>query len=849
MRVESPIRYVSGSVVYGRGLDDGWACFALAPSGSDYEPVSGRLAVQRDVARFLAKVERDGQLVRLARQWDAQRYLEGRAERPSPAPAQQAAWVADQADELAHKCVDAALPRLFLAIRLSVQHRDLREQMMRGTAARRVRERFGVAGRMVRAGLLPDAQREHDQLQAQALLAQLHEYTALRSAAPASTADIQWWVRRVYARGLGDPRIDPADVPQGVMIERDGIAAVRPLEVDLLRWTGGVESGVRRPDHVVCSSPDGGLVVQQTLMATSWHPTADRGDRSLGLALVAPRGLQWPLDVAVSWEWHSNDASKRAMDRKSRETLEDARQEQGSQLGLSDGTGQAYGASHGLLARLETGDEPTLRAVLTASIAVEVEDDGTTSPGRALADAVRRLRERSRMTRDLLQQSCGVTFQVPPLQQVEAMQQMLPAQPILLPGYGRIVMPDQIAALGMTSGTDVGSGSGWVWARTASQRPMPVRLDLTDPARLNCAAGILWVGDSGGGKTFAAGAAMVAAALDDAKIVNSDPKGDHKWHRALPPEMVQEVRLDQRDAAQLGMLDPFIVAAEERRTDVATSFLRSLLPKRASNEMQIVLQEAVVAVQRAATDGRLGSAPTCTHVLERLGELAGHDPAAGLVHRALVARASEGLARLAFAAPGRTGITLGDRPITSIVSNSFVRPGAHVKRADWSDLEVVSMGLVEMVGHLTARLVARHRGTLKILNADEAHADLATDLGRGQIDSAQRMGRSELLVPSIATQTPSDLTDAGLTNLFGAYVLFRAVDERQARAALELAALDCDDEILQRLMTLPLGHALLRDYRRRTEWVEVLAPRSYTAAVTEQRTFEAADDTLAGAAR
>lgn len=855
MSTTTPLRYVSGSVVYGASMEDAFACFEITPQSSDYDPVPARLAVQRDLGVWLHKTGRDGQIVRMARLWNRDAYLAGRRRAdagPSAAAAARADFLADHEAELRLKCVESALPRVFFGVRLTHVERDLRERLVTGELARTAATRLRGAGRfsdaaravqLLRRGLLDVGQRERDQLVAQELLAQLHEYPSLRSAAPASTAAVQWWVRRVYCRGTGDPDVDDRDVPQGVLIERDGVAAVRPLEVDLLRWTGGVESGPRRPDHVVCTTPDGRTVVQQTMMATSWHDTGDRAERGMGIALVAPRGLDWPIDLSVTWEWHSNGASRRAMDRQSRETLEDARQEHGTQLGVSDGTSAAYGASQGLLKRLEATGEPTLRSVLSVAIAVEVDDEDNPGDPAALKSAVRELRSRSRTTRDLIEQSCGVVLQVPPLQQVEAMQQMLPAQGLRLPGYGRIVMPDQVAAQAWSSGTSVGSLSGWVFARTATRRPMPVRLDLSDPARLKCAAGVLWVGDSGGGKTFAVGAALVAAVFSGARVVNDDPKGDHKWMRALPTELVQEIRLQEHDALQHGMLDPFVVAAADRRTDVALSFLRSLL-RDPTPEMTIALQEAVAAVESyAMSDG--AEDPTCWHVLERLQS--SPDPAAKLVHRSLSARAQHGLARLAFARPGERRIALGDRAVTSIVSNAFMRPQAGVPRSEWSDLEVVSMGLTELVGHLTARLTTEHRAELKILNSDEAHASLATDLGRGQINAAQRMGRSELLVPSIATQAPSDLTDANLKNLFGAYLLFRAMDRGEAEAGLILAGLQPDDEIIERLVNLPTGQALMRDHRGRTEWIDVLAPAGYLDAVSERRALELADDELVGA--
>ena len=242
--------------------------------------------------------------------------------------------------------------------------------------------------------------------------------------------------------------------------------------------------------------------------------------------------------------------------------------------------------------------------------------------------------------------------------------------------------------------------------------------------------------------------------------------------------------------------------------------------------------------------GRLGEPPTCWHVLNRLAEV--DDPHAELVLRSLRARAGHGLARLAFAEPGQQRLALGRRQVTSIVSNSFDRPERGVAREDWNDRQVTSMALAELIGHLTARLVGEHRADLKILNSDEAHANLATNLGRAQFDSAQRMGRSELAVPSIATQAPSDLTDANLKNLFGAYVLFRAMDEAEAIAALKLAGLPTDEEIVNTLVRLETGQALMRDHRGRTEWIETLAPRTYTRSVSENRDLlEQTDEELA----
>ncbi|MDQ8047373.1 MAG: hypothetical protein AAGC46_10000, partial [Solirubrobacteraceae bacterium] len=148
--MKSPLTYLSGSVVYGASLADGYACFTLTPSGSDYEPIPSRMSAQSAVATWLNKVGRDGQIVRMAREWNAGAYLQARealgerlVERSAQALAELAPeqidsdagrqvadrarvakalagvrgpWHEDHETELAYKQVGAAMPRLFLAV-------------------------------------------------------------------------------------------------------------------------------------------------------------------------------------------------------------------------------------------------------------------------------------------------------------------------------------------------------------------------------------------------------------------------------------------------------------------------------------------------------------------------------------------------------------------------------------------------------------------------------------------------------------------------------------------------------------------------------------------------------------
>lgn len=815
-----PITWVSHHVVYAQDLRDAWAVFRLPTRSYDSQPAAERASVVDDLVAMLTELQADGQIVTLGRPWNPTQYLEGRRRLASPVPALRDEYVADQADAIDECAIHSRSPRAFLVVSLrGAAASGLRPaDRVSVDGLRRLRDMWSSLGSTT-SGVLSVEQRESDQRDAQRLLAQLRGYRTLADIRPATTNEIQWWLRAVWARGLEDEvEIDVEDAPQSLIFERNGKAMLRPVDMDLVRWTGGIQSSARWPDFVVVSDGDGRRVLQQTQFATRLHGKAEDSSPSLALALRARLTLPWPVDLSIRWDWIGNEESERRITKLGKRLVNDAAEEAASDDGASAQAKAAPVAAEELRQRLGAGDEPTLRASVALTIAVPVEgDDG-------MEEAIRTLRARSAETRRVVERYCDVRFAVPPMQQLQAFYAAsLPGQRSSLPGYLRTMLPDQVATQGWTAADRVGSSTGWLLGRTVSQRPQPVHLDPRDGSRTNRASGILLAGDLGSGKTATTSKIMLEAALEGAQVIDDDPKGDHTWWQLLPPSMVQHVVLQATDSSQRGLLDPWICAPPSLRRTVAESFLRALMPPHASERSHNRLSRAISDVAALAEDG---TRVTNSDVIRAL-RVAG-DPDAIEVAEGLEARLSGGLAALGFAS-GETATDLGSRPVTVLVTSQLPRPDASRSRGEYTDAERIGEEIMGLIAQLAYAVMARHRATLKIYNSDEGWRTLRTQAGRDLMAAMQRLGRSELVVPMIGTQLASDISgedsERAVENLFGARLLFRQADAEQAERALTLCGLDRDPRMVDRLTSIGSGRCLLVDHARRTGWIDVVLPR------------------------
>ena len=154
---------------------------------------------------------------------------------------------------------------------------------------------------------------------------------------------------------------------------------------------------------------------------------------------------------------------------------------------------------------------------------------------------------------------------------------------------------------------------------------------------------ILSVGALGSGKTTLDQKLKYEAFLLGARVIDCDPKGDHRFHLLEEVAPHTECIALRPDPALRGVLDPLRVAPEHLRQDAAVSFLRDLLPGRAEPAWETAVVGAVDRVMRRAR-----AAATCLEVVRALRE---GDETDAQVAKTLEVYARSGLTQLGFADP------------------------------------------------------------------------------------------------------------------------------------------------------------------------------------------------------
>jgi hypothetical protein len=361
-----------------------------------------------------------------------------------------------------------------------------------------------------------------------------------------------------------------------------------------------------------------------------------------------------------------------------------------------------------------------------------------------------------------------------------------------------------------------GSSGGYYLGHTLSGSMKPVRLSLREGSDSNRNATILSVGALGSGKTTLAQKLKYEGFLQGARIIDCDPKGDHRFHLLEEVAPHTECITLRPDPALRGLLDPLRVAPPHLRQDAAVSFLRDLLPARAEPAWETAVLAAVDRVLTRSPE------PTC---LDVVGALKEGDDTEVRVGRTLELYARMGLTQLGFADRSAKLPPLGQRQVTYLPIRDLPGPEPGTPRSDYSQSERVGEQIVRLIAMFAMHLMGAERNRLKLFSFDEGWRLLGDPVGRSLLSSLQRMGRSELAVPIISTQLVTDALVGereSLENLIGATFVFGMRSEAEAARALALLGLDREDRRMrQRLLELEAGRCLLRDHHGRVEAIQV----------------------------
>jgi hypothetical protein len=687
--VKPPISFVYGNLIFGASLDDVWAAFSV-PTCS-YEWLSEEVKRTRllTLVAALEAVEADMQIVRVGRAWDLGGYLRD-LQRMGAGSHERARrrYAAEHGERLGD--VGIAQPALFFIVSLRDPERDISSYVSRA-AEQHPREWLRSLGRAVTLRdrrLLPVCELERASLRADQVHARLGDFLGAR---PARGVELQWLVRRAFCRGLGEPEVDGLHEPRALAFERNGEAVLAPLEGDVVRWMDGY---VEHRGRALRIESELGISWQAQLVLGALPERATFPGARVELMFAPVESLPFPIDISLNTRFLPNELALRIARRRVQDADQIVRAESDGDQGVSDLGYQRTQEARDLLGYLQASSRPPLlRATLAVAIGASSEEE---------------LDERVEMCRRAYGE---IRLHRPLGDQLQLFLQHLPGQRTRIAGYDDTLTTEQVAATMPTATHAVGSRRGFYLGHTLSGSRQPVRFNLREGSEHDRNAAILSVGALGSGKTTLAQKLKYEGFLQGARVIDCDPKGDHRFHLLDEVAPHAETIALRPDPALRGMLDPLRVAPEHLRQDAAVSFLRDLIPGRADAAWETAVVGAVDRVIRRSRE------PTSLEVVRALCE---GDETDAQVGKTLEVYARSGLTQLGFADPDVPLPPIGQKQVTYIPIRDLPGPEPGTPRSEYTQVERVGQQIVRLIAMFAMHLMSSERERLKLFSLDRA---------------------------------------------------------------------------------------------------------------------------------
>lgn len=774
--IRAPHYFLHGNLVFARGPADAWAGYRL--EGESYPGLSlnRKLELKQRIEAFAYAVEADFQIIRAAREWSAERYLERALTTLDPRAGHADAFRAHlerHRAELGERGL--VRPEIYLFVSLSAP--------TEGAIGRRLVElgrdaaqRLGLSdprgiGPRELAELRRSEQRAFDRVEA---------YLPCERARSGEVSDL---IRAAYVRGIGEPHVDRNWHPQALWTDEQG-GRFEPDEHDLLRLHNSRLTIAPRSLMVESELGDShqALLVAGALPEEASFPSAEVE------LMFSPLECGFAVDAVFSCEWVANRAAQRLAQKRMVDADQQAKEEGFGEHGPSVRSEEKTIAARELQARLGASDRPPLlRSALTLAVAAASDEE--------LEARIERLR--SEFGRVELHRPLG--------EQHRLFLGAMPAQRFPVRDYLAHLLPEQLAAMVPTAISHAGSEIGPYIGHSLTGSRSPIQFDSGEASKQARPPTVLMSGSLGSGKTMALELLLYQAFLQGSTpIVDVDPKGDHRL--AELPGVAQALETIElgADERYRGLLDPMRIGDRAGREDLAYSFLTTLLPAPVPAEWQTEIRAAVAVAADA------GAQTTA----EVLAELRRGSPAASDAARALEVHLGAGLAQLGYARPDIELPEVGAKQVVSLRIRNLARPLPGTARSELQEDERVSQAVLRLLAAYALRRCAAEERTHSVLALDEAWALLTDAQGRALMDRLSRMGRSQNVTPILASQVVGDAAE--LEPLVGTYFAFGVETDAEAERALELLRLDTDDEALrQRLMGFRAGRCYFRDLHGR----------------------------------
>lgn len=770
-----PLAFAWRNVLFGAGLDDPWALFRLETETYAGLPTRGKVEALSRLAALATTVEADFQVLRVARSWSVGDYAEAALSQAGDA-------ARPRLDDLLESHRDAfsddtvTRPEVFVAVSLrAVRPGGLALRMGALRRALGLSDPRGISARVMDELLDVEAR----------VFARLADYCVVDRA---STLELQWLLRRTGWRGRGEPWLDQFWRPQALVLDADDEEGGRrfvPFEADVLR-------PLDAPIEVGGDQLTVGETLQAVLVVGALPETTTFPGPQAELLFAPLEALDFPVDACFAARWVPNASAVSLVRRRIVDADHAFTEESHGDHGPTSRTADRPDLARELEEQLTASDHPPLLRGQVSFVVSAADAD-------ELDDRVRRLR------RELT----PITLHRPRDLQLDLWLGHLPGQLPSCRRFDDVFLPEQFGAMVPTATHAVGARSGLLIGRTLSGSRQPVMFDVTEGSRTSRPPAVLCTGTLGSGKTLTAQLLALHAFAGGSRVVDLDPKGDHRLAEVIGAEHVEQVEL-RADGRDRGMLDPLRIGPEDLRVELAHSFLVELLPSPVAPEWQTEIRAAVADV--AAAGGR-----SCGLVLERLAAAGDAGRAAA---RSIEVHAGSGLLQLGFADVSAQAELEADRPVVSLRIANLTLPMPGTPKADLTQEERTGRALLRLLAVQALHLASADWSVHKVLIVEELSQLVGDAVGLALVQRIVRLCRSQNATPILVTQVVDDV--AAVSDLVGCFFAFGVETDGEAERVLRLLGLDGEDEALRaRLRSFRKGRCLLRDYEGRVAPIQV----------------------------
>jgi hypothetical protein len=796
--IRFPLRYARANVLIGPG-GEGAALYRADTLSYPWLPAAEKWGLLHRLERLVAIVGADLSIWRVARSYPVDRHAaesEWLADPDHADPERWRSYLDAQQTRLAG--LDSHLPEVYLAISLTERRRSGGALRSLDRARRRLEDVAGVGAPspIAASGLrfLAEAERR--------AFGRAASVISLRRA---TTAELQWLLRRAACRGLGEPPLEQDWQPDALILGgggEGGEPTYESLSSDLWRFANApMTEPTDRPASLVVESELGDSHQAFLCLGSLAEEAEFPGAAEL---LFAPLEGAGPVDAVL----HADLVANREALAQVRRRVLDAEHTYREQLaGSPTGPGARAEEDRELAREYEAilssvARPPMLRASI--SLAVGAPDPET------LEARVTTLRER---------------FGEVALHRPRGLQHALFMEHLPRPDGGAItdyrqqMTTEQVAATVPVATAAVGSEGG-VYLGFDPVAGRPVRFDPTEAPRDSRPSAVLLTGTLGSGKTIAAQAIAHAALLRGSLVIDFDPKPDHRLD-ALPELQGEVTRLElSADPAHRGKLDPLRIGLPELREELASSYLLELL-RDPPPSWEVAIDRAVRDAVREGNES-LGAVVDGLRAADRPGA---HEAA-----EALEVISDFGLARLGFSDGQSPDEPLPASALTTIRMPGLNLPEPGTERAAYTRSERVSVATLALVAALALKLISGDRKRHKLVVLDEAWALFASSQGRALLNRLVRLGRAFNATILLVSQRVDDLGE--LSQLVGVTMIFGQDSVRAAAAGVEAIGLDpSEGGLAQRVTEYRRGRCLMRDLDGRVGETQVDPLPSLLAAL------------------